>query len=138
MRRVPSDSVVASGASARHGPLSTCTPQKTAHSGCEFTFYKPGPPDPQGAWCASRCNLCFLLMCNANKPQQQMDEMVNQESRLKSERKNGRALSGGEVMYSQSGIEPTSSLNERPRRGNLRERGGCIMTIICHTCGKTG
>jgi len=78
------------------------------------------------------------IHCNANKPQQLMDEMVKQESRLKSERKNGGAPSGGEVMYSQSGNAPTSSLNENPRRGNLRERGGRDMTIICHNCGKKG
>jgi len=67
-----------------------------------------------------------------------MDEMVKQESRLKSERKNGGAPSGGEVMYSQSGIALTSSLNEKPRRGNLRERGGRDMMIICYNCGKKG
>jgi len=76
--------------------------------------------------------------CKANKPQQLIDEMVKQESRLKLERKNGVALSTREVMYSQSGNALTSSRNERPRRGNPRKRGGRDMMIICHNYRKKG
>jgi len=62
LRRVPSESLVASGASGRHGPLSTSIQYKTTHPEREFTFYAPRPPDAQGAWGASGCNLFSLLM----------------------------------------------------------------------------
>jgi len=62
LRLVPSESLVASGASGRPGPLSTSTQYKTGHPEREFTFYAPGPPDAQGARGASECNLFFLLM----------------------------------------------------------------------------
>ena len=81
------------------------------------------------------------IHCNANRPQQLMDEMVKQESRLKSERKSGLAPSGGEVMYSQA---RNVSGNDKPRNGNngrgnnFRDRARRDMTIICHNCGKKG
>ena len=62
LRRVPSESLVASGASGRHRLLSTSTPQKTIHPRREFTFYAPGPPDVQIAQGASVYNLFSLLM----------------------------------------------------------------------------
>jgi len=63
---------------------------------------------------------------NANKPQQVMDEMVKQESRLKLERKNRGVLFVGEVMYSQSGNAPTSSRNEDQEGAILGKEVGVI------------
>jgi len=62
LRLVPSESLVASGASRRHGPLSPSTQSNTAHPGPEFTFYVPGPPHAQGARGMSVCNPFFLLL----------------------------------------------------------------------------
>jgi len=59
---IPSESLVASGTSGRHGPLSPRTPQKTAHLGREFTLYAPRLSDAHGAQGVSGCNLFLLLM----------------------------------------------------------------------------
>jgi len=62
LRGVTSESLVGSGASGWHRPLSTSTQSKTPLPEREFIFYAPQPPDPHGGWGVSRCNLFFFLM----------------------------------------------------------------------------
>ena len=63
---------------------------------------------------------------------------MKQESCLKSERRSGGTPSRGEVIYSQSRNALTGPRNERPRRGNFRERARHDMTIIYYNCRKKG
>jgi len=59
-RPVPSQSIVASGPSGGHLPLSTSTRYKTPHPRCTFMFFAPGPPCAQGVWVTSGCNFFFF------------------------------------------------------------------------------
>jgi len=70
---------------------------------------------------------------NAGKPQALMDEMVKQESRMKSERRIAEARSSGQVMYSRAGSGTTGM-----GRKNEPKREGREKNITCFNCGKKG
>ena len=73
------------------------------------------------------------IQANASKPQVLMDEMIKQESRMKSERRIAGAGSSGEVMYSWAGSE-TPGMGRR----NEPKREGKGANITCYNCGKKG